>query len=50
VCQKCHKTFPFFRTECPDCKQKFPKTRNAAGSSYGVVNTECYTIAFWNKL
>lgn len=50
VCQKCHKTFPFFKTECPDCKYKFPKTRNAAGSSYGGMNTECYTIAFWNKL
>jgi predicted amidophosphoribosyltransferase len=48
VCQKCHRTFPFFKTECPDCKQKFPKTRNQNG--IGGVNTECYCIAFWNRL
>ena len=47
VCQKCQRVYPFFKTECNYCQYKFPKTRHGASTS---IQTENYTLQFWNKL
>lgn len=47
VCQKCQRVYPFFKTECNHCQYKFPKTRHGASTS---IQTENYTLQFWNKL
>ena len=47
TCQKCQRVYPFFKTECSFCQYKFPKTRHGASTS---IQTENYTLQFWNKL
>ena len=47
TCQKCHRVYPFFKTECNYCQYKFPKTR--LGASTGI-QTESYTLQFWSRL